>query len=134
MNNHNLFRRDTSKSTHGKKGEQVPFLSIEYFEYDFLRSQVHQLRVQVVLASPLATEPVKPLVELSQRRSLQVGAGGVHFARGEDDESVVVAVVGIEQVMQHSSLLCSGRSQPYFDDTIIPLLDMEIKKQIVNNL
>lgn len=111
-----------------EKGEQVPFLSIEYFEYDLLRSQVHQLRVQVVIAIPLATEPVEPLVELSQRRSLQVGAGGVDLAEGEDDESVVVAVVGIDQVMQHSSLLCMRSVATLFDDTIILLLDMEIKK------
>ena len=89
-----------------EKGERVPFLSIEYFEYDLLRSQVHQLRVQVVVAIPLAAEPIEPLVELPQRRSLQVGAGGVDFAQCEVNESVVVAVVGIDQVMQHGSLLC----------------------------
>ena len=76
--------------------------------------------MQVVVAFPLAAESVEPLVELFERRSLQIGAGGVDLAEGVDEKSVVVAVVGVDVCGLHNASYVCGRSQPYFYDTIIP--------------
>ena len=57
--------------------------------------------MQVVVATPLAAKPVEPLVELTERRSLLVGAGGVDLAEGVDEKSVVVAVVGVDVSDMH---------------------------------
>ena len=110
-----------------RKEEQVHFSLVEYFDYNLARPQVYQRSVQVVVALPLAAESVKPLIELFERRSLQVGAGGVDLAEGVDKERVVVTVVGVDVCNFHDASYVCGRSQPYFYDTIIPQKRQKVK-------
>ena len=125
-----FFRHNTSKYT--KKGEQVPFYLVKNFDYYHARPQVYQRSVQVMVALPLAAESVEPLVEPFERRSLQVGAGGVDLAEGVDEKSVVVAVVGVDVCGLHNASYVCGRSLPYFYDTIIPQKRQKVKNYFLD--
>ena len=91
----------TSKFDKEKRGNKSPFCLVENFDYYHARPQVYQRSVQVVVTTPLAAESVEPLVELTERRSLLVGTGGVDLAEGVDEKSVVVAVVGVDVSDMH---------------------------------
>ena len=95
------------------------------FDDHSARIEMYQLSSEGQIAIPLTAQPVEPLEQSAERIASFVAGAGVDFARGVDEQSIGMAIIGVDEVrigVHRTSLrkYVFRGNFPSLYDTIIP--------------